>query len=731
MAAAKYSFEDAINTFFIESRELLEDMESGLLDLEKDNSDKESIPAIFRAMHTIKGSAGMFGFSDIGSFAHVVEDLLDDVRNDVIKIVPDLVALLLQCHDYILKLADFFDKHRDGKIDSGLKNDAAILLRQLHSFMPNCEEQQPVETAAEGKPDKPLSDVQVMNDCWHISLRFGPNVFRNSLDPQSFISYLGHMGKIVKIKAIPDAIPSIDKMDPESCYLGFEINFMGYSTKEKIEGVFEFVQDDCVIRILPPKSSLTEFIRLIGELPEEPRYIGEILTEIGSLTKKELAEVLKLQTGLGKDEEKRRIGELVVNEKMVQEPVVEAAVNKQTKIKKAEDTNKKTMRIDTSKLDLLVNLIGELVISGANVDQMSKEIGSLKLTRALSQMSKLITEIRENVMNIRMVQIGESFKKFERVVRDISRERGKKVELILNGGETELDKTIVEKVTDPLMHLVRNAVDHGIDTPEERVLKGKPAVGIVTLNAFHESGNIVIEIIDDGNGLRRDKIINKAIEKGLIKPEQASALTENELFQFIFEPGFSTADKVTDISGRGVGMDVVRRNIESLRGEVVIESKEGKGTLVRIYLPLTLAIIDGFLVRAGTLFCILPLALVSECATISKSKSELVISENGDYINLRGELVPFLRIKNYFNQEYRDSDRENYVIIEYSKKKIGLIVDETFGEFQTVVKPLGKIFKKLEWISGATILGGGEIGLILDIPKLIQYLQTSEMKKAS
>ncbi|MBN2403581.1 MAG: chemotaxis protein CheA [Spirochaetes bacterium] len=730
MAAAKYNFEEAINTFFIESKELLNDMENGLLDLEKDVSSREPIPAIFRAMHTIKGSAGMFGFADIGDFSHVVEDMLDDIRNDVIPVVPDMIGLLLNCRDHILKMLNFFDANRTGKIDAALKNESAGLINQLNAYMFKTEKKNS-ENVKDIDKEESLSDIKVINECWHISLRFSKNVFKNGLDPQSFISYLGQMGKIVKIKTITDLIPSMDEMDPEFCYLGFEISFMGYTSKEKIEEVFEFIREDCKIRILPPGSNLAEYVKLIEELSEKPRYLGEILIEIGSLTKKELEEALKLQETLAKEKNIKRIGEVVIDEQMVSKPVVEAAVNKQATIKKAEENIKKSMRIDTSKLDDLVNLVGELVISAANVGQVVNNIGDSALNKTFSQMSRLISEVREKFMNIRMVQIGESFKRFERIVRDISIEKGKKVDLILNGGETELDKTIIEKVNDPLMHLVRNAVDHGIDLPEERILKGKPDVGRVILNAYQEAGNVVIEIKDDGNGLNKEKILSKALQKGMITPEKVPLITDNDLFNFIFSPGFSTADKVTDISGRGVGMDVVKKNIESLRGFVTLQSKEGKGTSVRIYLPLTLAIIDGFLIKAGALFCVLPLAMVSECANISKSKKELITYENGDFINLRGEIVPFIRIRDFFNEQGDIPEMENIVVVNYADKKVGFVVDEALGEFQTVVKPLGRIFKKVEWISGATILVGGEVGLILDVPKLVQYLQAIEVKKAS
>jgi two-component system, chemotaxis family, sensor kinase CheA len=730
MTKAKYNFDDAINAFFIESREMLEDMENALLELEKDTTAKEPIPAIFRAAHTIKGSAGMFGLNEVGEFTHIVEDLLDGIRNDKITVVPEMVSLLLECHDHILKLLDFFDGSRGGTIDIGLKSRSNNLIVQLNSYMGVEVEKKIIEKAV-SEEEPGISEIKVINECWHISLRFGANVYKYGLDPRSFITYLGQMGKIIKIKTLLNASLSFMETDPECCYLGFEINFMGITTKEKIEEVFEFVRDDCKIRILSPGTDLSGYVKLIEDLPEEPMQIGEILTEIGSLTKKELEEALKLQAAFAADKKNKRIGEVVVDEKMVHQPVVDAAVSKQNKIGKSDDRMKKTMRIDGTKLDGLINLVGELVISAANAEQTAKNSGDNKLIKSFSQMSRLIDDIREKSMKIRMVQISELFMRFERLVHDISREKKKKIDLVLNGGETELDKIIIEKVSDPLMHLVRNAIDHGIELPEERIQKGKPPVGKVLLNAFHEGGDIVIEIIDDGYGLNREKIIKKAIEKGVMTLEQSKNVTDNDINNLIFSPGFSTADKVTDISGRGVGMDVVKKNIESLRGSVVVQSKEGQGTSVRIYLPLTLAIIDGFLVKAGEHYCIFSLNTVVECINVSKSKDELNVNGNGNFINLRGDLVPFLRIRDFFKEQGQVPEHESIVIVRHAKNKVGFIVDSLYGSFQTVVKPMGKVFKKLEWISGATILGGGELGFILDVPKLIQYIQAGEIKKAS
>lgn len=731
----KYDFEDAINTFFLDCKEMLEEMESSLLEIEKDSKNQESINALFRAIHTIKGSSGMFGFDVIEQFTHVMENLLDDIRKGKVAIDSDLIAIFLESHDHIEQLVSLYDESRDAKPDVDMSETSNRLVQMLKSYLPG---QKKIEKPGKEKKPKPEdSDEEnindkalVLNKCWHISIRFGDDVFRNGLDPMPFIKYLKEMGKIVNIVTVTDSIPSLGIMDPESCYLGLEIDFKSDVKKSNIESVFEFLMDDSKIRIVPPNSSISEYVKLINDLPESPARIGEILTESGTLTQAELQEALNLQDTLGKTEgeeaaaRKPLLGEIVVEEKMVQKSVLNAAIEKQEQNKKAEEKKKRSIRIDALKLDHLQNFVGELVITGANVRQLSDKTGNPDLIEAVSVMSRLIEDIRDSTMNVRMVQIGEIFRKFERVVRDLSRESGKEIDLVITGGDTELDKTLIEKINDPLVHLVRNSIDHGIGTPEERIAKGKPEKGTIYLTAFHETGCIVIEISDDGNGLNKEKIRKKAIEKGYILQNQE--MPEKELYQLIFEPGFSTAEKVTNISGRGVGMDVVRRNIQSIRGTISLESEEGVGTTVRIDLPLTLAIIDGFMVQVNKTPYVVPLDMVIECTRFTEK--ELQEKETYNFINLRGEVLPFLSLRKLFsqNEEKTDTAEENIIVVEYAGRKVGLVVDNLIGEFQTVVKPLGKIFSRLQWTIGATILGTGEVALILDVPMLIKYVQSRE-----
>ncbi len=725
-------------TFFIESRESLDLMEASLLSLEKDYNDEESVNAVFRAAHTIKGSSGMFGFTVIEGFTHLVENLLDQIRIAAIVLDPDLVGILLECRDHILDLLNFFEENEEATLDEEINTTSQKLIEKLNYYLASNKKQPDGDSTDEyeTKDNDAIeeTDMIVKNECWHISLRFGNDMFRNGMDPGSFIRFLGEQGDIVNIKTVYDNIPGGEEMAPELCYLGFEIDFKGLTEKKEIEDVFEFVIDDCNIHILPPGCNISGYVKLIEELPETPMRIGEMLIEIGTLTELELEEALRLQTELDKKvsdiesiASKSPVGELMVEKKMVQQPVLDAALEKQQTIRKRAEKDRGLIRIESEKLDHLINLIGELVITGSNVKQIAMSDEKIGLGKTVIDMSKLIEEIRDSTMNIRMIQIGETFNKFERVVRDLSREKGKEIDLVINGGDTELDKTLIDKISDPLIHLIRNSIDHGIDIPEKRKKKNKTDRGTINLNAYHETGSIVIEVKDDGDGLNRDNILAKAIELEFIKPDES--ISDYDLFQYIFEPGFSTAEKVTNISGRGVGMDVVKRNIESLRGTIVLESEKGLGTTVRIHLPLTLAIIDGFMVSVGDSYYVLPLDTVIECTEVLKD--ELDSKDGGNYLDLRGDVLPFMRLRQFFNEEGEEPGNPKVIVVEHGRKKAGLVVDSLMGELQTVIKPLGRIFSKLQWLSGSTILGTGEVAYILDVPKLIQKINEFEMKKVT
>jgi two-component system chemotaxis sensor kinase CheA len=517
-------------------------------------------------------------------------------------------------------------------------------------------------------------------------------------------------------------------MDPESCYLGFEIGLRSRASKAEIEAVFEFVQDDCEIRILPPESRIEEYMALIRSLPEDDLRLGEILVRCGTLTEKELAGALAIQSGVEDrtGEPARPLGEIILDSGMVRPAVVEAALEKQKQSRDAKSQENRVLKVDAEKLDHLINLVGELVISGAAASVFAKRSRDLALQETTSNIARLVEEIRDSALQLRMVQIGETFRRFNRVVRDVAKELGKEIELVITGAETELDKTVVDKIGDPLTHLVRNSMDHGIESTENRIARGKSPRGTVRLNAYHDSGNVVIEVSDDGNGLNRDRILAKALEKGLISAGQS--LTDAEVYQLIFEPGFSTAAKVTNLSGRGVGMDVVRRNIEALRGTVEVRSQDGQGSMFRIRLPLTLAIIDGFLIGVGSSSYVVPLDMVVECVELTEA-DRLAAGER-NFVNLRGELMPFIRLRDHFHEAGQASRRENIVVVRHAGQKAGLVVDALMGEFQTVIKPLGQVFSGLRGISGSTILGTGDVALILEVPALIQRASNQDVRQA-
>lgn len=711
----------ARQTFIAESHDLLADMEGALLQLETAPADAEAINAVFRAAHTIKGSAGVFDFTAIVEFTHVTENVLDEIRAGSVKIDADLIAVLLSCRDHIGQLVDHIARDNE-TISDALGTAGDELERALQTYLAPSSVSQLPQTTAQREDISSMGNSVIAADTWHISLRFGRNVLRNGMDPLSFIRYLKTLGEIVSITTLADAMPPAAEMDPESCYLGIEIDFRGAIDKETIDGVFEFVRDDCAIGILPPGSKILDYIQLIAELPEDTTQLGDLLVGSGVLTKRELEEGLALQQQLDAQadtlpslEHTQKLGAILVGQGVVQSELVDAALNKQQAIKSHQALESNSVRVRAEKLDELITLVGELVISGAGARLIAERYGNTDLNEAHSIIGRLVEEIRDAALRLRMVPIGISFNRFNRVVRDLGRELGKDIELIISGADTELDKAMVEKISDPLMHLVRNAIDHGMESPAQRSEAGKPVRGRLQLNAYHDSGSIVIEVADDGRGLNRKKILERAVKLGLVDANQS--LSDQEILNLVMEPGFSTAEEITNVSGRGMGMDVVKRNVESLHGSVSIDSVDGEGTTIAIRMPLTLAIIDGFVVGVGNSSYVIPLDMVVECLELSERDRDTMRLQN--HLNLRGEALSLLRLRGVFEVEQEHSKRENVVVVSFAGRRAGIVVDRLLGEFQTVIKPLGKIFTKLQGISGSTILGTGEVALILDVQALV------------
>ncbi|WP_024301646.1 chemotaxis protein CheA [Pseudogulbenkiania sp. MAI-1] len=705
--------DELLTVFVSESREQLAALESALLQLETAPNDADTLNAIFRAAHTIKGGAGVIECDYIVAFTHVVENVLDQLRNGDIPADADLVAILLACSDHIGLLLSELEQGHPAPA-AGLQLDGDALLARLQHTPAEPGQVEALALSA-GAPLENLGNAHAEDDCWHISLRFAPHVLRNGMDPLSFLRYLTTLGRIVHLETLADAMPPADEMDAEACYLGFEIRFASPADKTAIERVFDFVRDDCTLNILPPDSRLADYLELIQALPEGPLRLGEILVRIGVLTESELDAGLQTQRELASHDAApgavMPLGEILVEQRSVPPELVEAAVARQGQLGGKKIAEARSIRIQADKLDRLIDLVGELVIASSSVSLLASQAGRGELMEAASLLMRLVESTRDSALQLRMVQIGETFSRFNRIVRDVSKELGKEIELVITGGETELDKSVVEKISDPLIHLVRNAIDHGIESPAQRQASGKPARGRLELNAFHDSGAIVIEVHDDGGGLNRDKIVAKALERELIQPGQT--LSEAEIDNLIFEPGFSTADQVSNLSGRGVGMDVVKRNIQGLRGRVDVSSVPGAGTRFSIRLPLTLAIIDGFLVGAAHANYVVPLDMVVECLELPRQANDC------HYLNLRGEVLPFIRLRELFDLPGARPVRENVVVVRTGGQKAGIVVDQLLGEFQTVIKPLGQLFRSLRGIGGSTILGSGEVALILDVSALV------------
>ncbi|MBI3229519.1 MAG: chemotaxis protein CheA [Burkholderiales bacterium] len=723
-------YDDALVTFFAEARDMLVQIEDTLLALENDPLDRENINALFRAAHTIKGSAGLFGLDRVVAFTHQVESVLDKVRNGELTIDLTMSDVLLKSSDVITALLEEAERKTQDPAEIALLDaNANLVLAKLSQYLGRSVDAA-VSMKAGPAAEEPESGAKA--GIWHISLRFGENTFRNGFDPLSVINYLRTLGEIKTIVTVDQYLPKIDELDPESCYLGFEIRLNTASAKAEIEGAFEFLRDDCTLHILPPNRRASDFIALLRELPDEAR-LGDLLVDCGAITRAALDAALQQQQGGERQDGERRgakaIGQILVDQKHVQPEVLDAALVKQgRRDPKIEDS--RFVRVPADKLDDLINLVGELVICGASANLMATTLRNQQMIETTQQMSGLVEEIRNGTLALRMVQIGETFARFRRVVRDTAAELGKEIHLEIEGSETELDKSVVEKIGDPLMHLVRNAMDHGIETPQVRVEQGKPPYGSLRLSAHHDSGHIVIQVDDDGKGLDGEKILAKARERGLVAPNQV--LSDNDKMNLIFEPGFSTAEAITNLSGRGVGMDVVKKNIEALRGSVVLRSEVGQGTTIEIRLPLTLAIIDGFLVKVGRNSYVIPLHSVIECINPETKQLQATANSNSwsGVLDLRGEVLPYVDLRKVFEVTEPSPPRRSVVVVKNGETTAGLVVDQLLGEYQTVIKPLGKLFRQLRGISGSTVLGSGEVALILDVAAMTRMASERNEREA-
>ncbi|MCQ8897774.1 chemotaxis protein CheA [Limnobacter humi] len=705
--AFELDLEASRGIFFTEARQLLGEVESYVLQLEQNPDDSEVLNAAFRAAHTIKGSAGVFGLQVITHFVHNLETVLDRVRNGEIGFDANMSTLVLECRDHIAELVDSIEGGGSAEqVDGELAVVQDGLTARLKAYLHADETPPAAQAATPADADIAAVPAASGQQAWHISLRLARSTLCDGFDPAPIFAYLSTYGDIQDMVPVMDHLPAFAELDPEACYLGFELRFVTDRDEAAIQDAFEFLTEDSVVRILPHQCEPARWDALLQGYPEGVERGAEWLQQLGCQRPQAMQPAAVEQGSLV---------EPALAAIMAADPVAKATPKAKTSNKAAAPSQ--FIRVPSDKLDALINLVGELVIANAGTVEQAKHLNNTSMLEATSAVAGLIEEIRDGALGLRMVQIGETFQRFQRVVRDISMGLGKQIQLEISGEDTELDKSVVERIGDPLMHLVRNALDHGLETPEERQASGKPATGKLGLHAYHDSGHIVIEVSDDGRGLARDKILKKAIEKGIITPEQT--LSDAEVNMLIFAPGFSTADQVTDISGRGVGMDVVKKNIEALRGSVQVRSRPGQGCTFEIRLPLTLAIIDGFMIGVGGSAYVIPLAFVRECL-------ELPVGALGDdddrmdiHYDLRGEFLPCVRLRKVFGSNAPKPKRENIIVVSSGGIKAGIVADQLHGESQTVIKPLGNIFEQNKAISGATIMGNGDVALIIDVPKLI------------
>jgi len=711
---ADVNFISAVLPAFIsEAHEQLETIEQLLLQLETAPDDRELLDALFRCAHTVKGSAGIFGLDRVVDFTHHVESLLDRLREGAIRLTPTLSTLLLRSNDRIRMLVDTAADDTPPEPDEAA-DIAALALELQHAGGAS------MHAVAAGVPKAAVAvPVDSSSRTWHVSVHFGPETYRDGMDPLSTLNYLRSFGHIVALCCDVEAVPALESIDPETCHLGFKFGFETDASRDEIDAAFSFVREGLVLQLTEPGASAAAFIELIEALPQSAR-LGEILVSVGAVTREQLEHGLRTQAGRAADGSgAQRLGDILGSEAGLHESVVDAALEKQQRVREAGASmpvdDQRFIRVQADRLDAVINLLGELVTAGAGAALLARETRQGTLVEAHAQIGRLIEEIRNGTLQLRMVPIGETFARFRRVVRDTATKLGKEVVFEIVGGDAELDKSVVERIADPLMHLVRNALDHGLETAAQRTATGKPAQGRLTLTARHESGSILISIGDDGRGIDRPRVLARAWERGLV--ERGVTPSDGEIDKLIFEPGFSTAEAITDLSGRGVGMDVVRRNIEALRGSVTIHSETGTGSRIDIRLPLTLAIIDGFLVSVGASKFIIPLESVVEVIETRPSAESLDVHGRG-FVSLRGQALPVVSLRTLYGLESPEPERVSVVVISAGASRYGVMVDQLLGQHQTVIKPLGRMFRSLRGMSGSSILGSGEVALIVEVHSL-------------
>ncbi|CCY75293.1 chemotaxis protein CheA [Brachyspira aalborgi] len=710
-----FDSDEFISIFLSEANEIVEGLENDLVLLEDNKSDEDLLNKIFRSAHTLKSSAGTVGFTTMSELNHVAENLLEKVRSGKLDVTPTMITVLLEFLDTVkIMLQNIIDgkgeadgvnnieslKAKIKAIADGNEIDASVQAPTTSSAAPTVKKETQTSTQAQAieEPEKKEESSSGSN-VFHISMSFKATIFDNGIDPLMFLNDLRDIGTISNLKIDSSNVPPISALeDPYTCYTQFSLDISTNSTLEQVQNIFLFVIDDNDINISDAKVSVQK----------EDKIETQTETQVAEETKEEKT----IEDTKSQEEAKEEI-------KTEQaKPQTSAAKSQASSSVKVQAPS--TVRVDTRKLDSLMNLIGELVIAQSRIMQLTQSLDiDNGLKEAVSSMDRTSRQIQEEVMNIRMMPVGPIFNQFHRYVRDLNLELNKEVKLVLKGETTEIDKNMLEQLSDPLKHIIRNSMDHGIErTKEERIARGKPEFGTITMSAAHQEGHVVIEVSDDGNGLNKERIYNKAIEKGLLSKD--GKYSDAEIYRTIFSPGLSTAEKITDISGRGVGMDVVRANVEKMKGKIEIKSEEGKGSTFIIKLPLTLAIIEGITFALGEQIYIMPLISIIEQMKV-KNEQIKPFEGRGEMIKIRDEYLPLIRLHKVFEIDTHIEDIDNgiVVVVEAGYRRCAIFVDELLDQQQVVIKSLDSAFSKHSGISGGTILGDGRIALIIDIQGLV------------
>ena len=710
-----FDSDEFISIFLSEANEIVEGLENDLVLLEDNKSDEDLLNKIFRSAHTLKSSAGTVGFTTMSELNHVAENLLEKVRSGKLDVTPTMITVLLEFLDTVkIMLQNIIDgkgeadgvnnieslKAKIKAIADGNEIDASVQAPTTSSAAPTVKKETQTSTQAQAieEPEKKEESSSGSN-VFHISMSFKATIFDNGIDPLMFLNDLRDIGTISNLKIDVSNVPPISALeDPYTCYTQFSLDISTNSTLEQVQNIFLFVIDDNDINISDVKVSVQK---------ED---------KIETQTETQVAEETKEEKTIEETKSQEEIKEEIKTEQA--KPQTSAAKSQASSSVKVQAPS--TVRVDTRKLDSLMNLIGELVIAQSRIMQLTQSLDiDNGLKEAVSSMDRTSRQIQEEVMNIRMMPVGPIFNQFHRYVRDLNLELNKEVKLVLKGETTEIDKNMLEQLSDPLKHIIRNSMDHGIErTKEERIARGKPEFGTITMSAAHQEGHVVIEVSDDGNGLNKERIYNKAIEKGLLSKD--GKYSDAEIYRTIFSPGLSTAEKITDISGRGVGMDVVRANVEKMKGKIEIKSEEGKGSTFIIKLPLTLAIIEGITFALGEQIYIMPLISIIEQMKV-KNEQIKPFEGRGEMIKIRDEYLPLIRLHKVFEIDTHIEDIDNgiVVVVEAGYRRCAIFVDELLDQQQVVIKSLDSAFSKHSGISGGTILGDGRIALIIDIQGLV------------